>query len=90
MVANPSAVVLSVWAGVGGCLCPIAISIVRASIIFLELVNSAPISASVAEDIACFSICALMRTAPLIDELSDLLDSMKCPPARLLARRSER
>ena len=81
LVMNPSAVVLSVWAGVGGCVLHISISIVCVGIAFLELANSKPIYASAAEDITCFSIFVLMMTAPLVGGLSKLLDSMKCPPA---------
>ena len=48
-VINPSAVVLSVWMSVGGCLWPISSNKCRASIAWLELMYRVPISASAAD-----------------------------------------
>ena len=48
-VENNSAVVLSVWIGVGGCLWPISSTVVSPGISYRELIYSAPISASAAE-----------------------------------------
>ena len=83
-VTNPNTVVLSVWIGVGGCLWPISSTVVIAGISCHELIYSAPISASSAEVITFFMICAMVNTAPLFDGFAAFFYMKKCPPALLL------
>ena len=83
-VENNSAVVLSVWIGVGGCLWPISSTFVSPSISYRELIYSAPISASSAEVITFFMICAMVKTAPLFSGFAALFDMKKFPPDMLL------
>ena len=64
-VTTPSDVVLSVCMGVGGCLCPISSRAWRAGIASRQLMKRAPSSASAADDMTAFIICATVRTAPL-------------------------
>ena len=89
-VTKPCAVVLSVYIGVGGCLCPISSSAWRAGMASRQLMKSALSSASAAEDITDLMILATVRTDPLLVGYSAVLDKKKCPPARLLALDSER
>ena len=65
LVTTPSAVVLSVCIGVGGCLWPIASNARRAGIASLQLMKRDLKSASAAEDMTAFMICEMVRTDPL-------------------------
>ena len=49
----------------------------------------APSSASAAEDMTDFIICAMVMTAPLFVVMAELLDIKKCPPDMLHAFVSE-
>ncbi len=55
----------------------------RAGIVSLQLMESAPTSASAAEDMTALIICAIVRMMPLFGGLAVLLDMKKCQPARL-------
>jgi hypothetical protein len=50
LVSSACAVELSVWMGVCGCGCPISLSVCRMDTAVLALMNSAPNSASAADD----------------------------------------
>ena len=84
-ITKPRAVVLSVWIGVGGCTWPISSAVILAGMACLELMKSAPISASAADDTTDLMICAIFSTALLFFGSLELSDMKKCPPARLLA-----
>ncbi len=65
LFANPYAVELSTWIGVGGCGWPISSNVVcrgTASVVFSK---TAPHSASAAEDMTLRMILDLLRMAPL-------------------------
>ena len=71
---TPFAVELSVCIGVGGCRCPISVSMFlrwTASFAFLKSPLS---SASAAEDMMAFMIFAMLRMAPLFGGMSALVD----------------
>ncbi len=55
-----SAVKLSVWTGVGGCVCPISSKILRSSTPFRALIYNAPILALAAEDMTNLIMDALL------------------------------
>ena len=63
---TPSAVVLSTWIGVGGCGCPILISMCHIGTASQALMYSAPSSASAADDITAFMIYDTASTTPLL------------------------
>ena len=73
-VTNPSAVVLSVCAGVAGCLWPISFSRFLAGIAWRVLMKRALISASAADVTTFLMICAMLRMAPLFYGNSALSD----------------
>ena len=82
---TPVAVELSVCISVGGCGCPIYVSMFlrwTASFVLMKIPLS---SASSADDLTDFMICALLRMAPLFGGMSALVDKKKCPPALLRA-----
>ena len=83
LLTMPSAVVLSVYIGVGGCLCPISSSVVLAGTAFLQLMKSAHSSASAADDMTALTILDIVVTAPLFGGSSVLSVMKKCPPALL-------
>ena len=76
LVMNPSAVVLSVCIGVGGCLWPIVSNARRAGIASLQLMKRAPNSASAAEDMTAFMICEMVRMYPLFGGTAESLSIM--------------
>ena len=80
-----SAIALSVWSGVGGCLCPSSSSMIQIYTASRAIMYRAANSASVADDITCLMMCAMLSTAPLLGGIGDSSDRKKCPPARLLA-----
>ena len=55
-----------------------------------KLIYRAPSSASAADDITAFIICATVNTAPLLVGYASSSDMKKCPPDLLLALRSDR
>ena len=65
LVSIPSAVVLSVCIGVGGCLLPIVPNAWRAGIDSMQLMERDPNSASAAEDMTASMIFEMARTDTL-------------------------
>ena len=65
LFVNPTAVELYVWMGVWGCGHPISMSVRHNGIIFFAMINSAAISASAADAITVFIICAIVNIGPL-------------------------
>ena len=57
LVSSACAVEFSVWMGVRGCGCTISLSVCRMDMAVSALMNSAPNSASAADDITAFMIC---------------------------------
>jgi hypothetical protein len=90
LFTTPSAVVLSVCIGVGGCLCPKYSSVCRAEMAYLQLMERAPISASATDDMSALMICEIVRIQPLLLGIASLLDMKKCQPALLRALVSKR
>ena len=84
-VTNLNYVVLSVWIGVGGCLWPISSTFFCAGTACRELIYITTISASAAEVITFFMICAMFKTAPLFSGFSALFDMKKFQPSLPLA-----
>ena len=80
-----SAMALSVCSGVGGCLCPSSSNMIRMYTASRAIMYNPASSASVADDITFFMICAMFNTAPLFGGMGVSLDRKKCPPARLRA-----
>ena len=78
-VTTLSAVVLLVYMGIGGCLCPISLRVWRAGIAPRQLMKRAPSLASATDDMMAFIICATVRMAPLFVRLAELLDLKKYP-----------
>ena len=90
LVTTPSAVVLSVCIGVGGCFWPIVSNAWRAGIASLQLMKRAPNSASAADDMTALTICEMARKDPVFGGTAELSDKKKCPPALLLDFDSDR
>ena len=90
LVSSACAVELSVWIGVCGCGCPISSSVFCMDTTIFALMNSAPSSASAADDITAFIICEMFNTAPLLMGISLLPAMNMWPPALLRALGSER
>ena len=65
LFAMPTAVVLSMWMGVGGGGCPSSCNMIRMTSASLALRNKAPSSASAAEAVMHFKIVHDVSTAPL-------------------------
>ena len=78
------AVVLSVWIDVGGCVYPIYSTAWSAMMASLQLMNSAPISASAADGMTALMILAIVNNYTLLGGNYVLLDINKCPPDLLL------
>ncbi len=76
--------------GVGGCGCPKNSKSCLAGTALRQLMKSAPILASAAEDRTALIICKIVITAPLFGGVSVLLDMKICPPALLRALLLER
>ncbi len=85
LVNSMCAIVLSVWMGVRGCGCPNSSNVHRIDTAVLALMNSAPSSASAADDITVLIICEMFNTAPLLMGISSVLAINTWPPARLRA-----
>jgi hypothetical protein len=74
LLANPWVVELSTCTGVGGWGCPISASVLRNATPSFVLLNSAPHSASAAEDITLRMMMDVVRIAPLLT--SGLFDDL--------------
>ena len=85
LLTTPSAVELSVWIGVGGCLWPISLRMARMYTASRAMMYKAPSLALAADDITFLMIWAMLRTAPLFCGIAALFDRKKCPPTLLLA-----
>jgi hypothetical protein len=68
----PVAVVLSVFSGVGGCLCPNSSNVVLRTAPYFAFMKTAPFSASAADDITCLSTLLTIKMAPFVSFLSFL------------------
>ena len=90
LVSSACAVELSVWMGVRGCECPNSSSVHRMDTAVLALMNSAPNSASAADDITAFMICEIFSSAPLLMGISSESAMNMWPPALLRAFNSKR
>jgi hypothetical protein len=90
LVSSACAVKLSVWMGVRDCECPISSSVLHMDTAILALMNSAPSSASAADDITALIIYKIFNTAPLFMGISSVTAMNIWPPALLLAFGSER
>ena len=90
LLTTLSAVELSVWIGVGCWAWPKNLSVCHAGTASQQLMYSAPISASAAEDMSALIICAMVWIAPLLAGDGVLSDMKKCPPARLRALVSDK
>ena len=64
LFTTPAAIELLVWIGDGGCFQPISINVWLMGTIYLDLMYSAPSSASAAEDITNLMIREIARIAP--------------------------
>jgi hypothetical protein len=64
LFANPTAMELSTWTGVGGCSCPISFNVFHSATVVLVLLNMAPHSASAAEDSVLPMMVAVFRITP--------------------------
>ena len=80
-----SAIGLSVCIGVGGCLCPISSKMILMYTAYRAMMYNYANSASVANDITCFIIWAMLRTAPLFCGMLEFLYKKKWPPTLLHA-----
>ena len=84
-LTTPSAIALSVWSGVCGCLCPNSSRMILMYTASRAMMYNAANSASVADDITCLMTWAMLRTAPLFGGMFAPLDREKIPPALLRA-----
>ncbi len=71
-MSSVCAVELLVWMGVCGCGCPNSLSVCYIDTTVLALMNSAPSSASTADDITALIICKMLNTAPLLMGISSM------------------
>ncbi len=76
-MTTPSAVLLPVWIGVGGCLCPISSSRCHSGMALRALMYNAPSSASAADNIITLMICDMFGIKLLVGGLSELLEQKK-------------
>ena len=77
LVMMPSAVLLLVWIGVGGCLCPISSSRCCSGMALRALMYNALSAASAVNDITALMICNMFRIALLFAGSSELLEQKK-------------
>ena len=80
LVMTASAMALLVCIGVGGCLCPILPRMILISTASLAMMYSAASSASVANDMTCFIMCAMLRIALLFAGIPVSSDRKKLLP----------
>ena len=66
LLTTPNALVLLVFIGVGGCLCPMNSRLCRAGTASWQFMYSAPTLASAAGDNTALIICDIVNTAPLL------------------------
>ena len=85
LVSRPCAVELSVWMGVHVCGWPNSSSVLRIDTTTLVLMNSAPSSASAAEDTIAPIICNMLSTVPSLVGISSFPAMNMCLPAWLQA-----
>ena len=90
LLMRPSALLLSVWMGVRGCLWPSYASVLCMVTAALAFKNIAPSSASAADYITLRFFVDRLSTAPLFGEFSLSFDRKWWPPARLHALFSDR
>ena len=90
LLTTPSAVVLSVCIGVGGCLCPIYSSVVLSGTAPRKLMNSTQSSSSAVEDMTVLMILEIVVTALLFGGSAVSSVMKKCPPDLLRDFASER
>ena len=74
------AVILSVYMGLGGCLCPISPSAWRDGMDYLHSMKNTTSSASAADDMTDLMVLEIVNTAPLLGGNVVFLDINKCPP----------
>ena len=84
LVTTSCEVVFSFCIGVGGCLFPISSSDWRAGMASLQLMKSAPSSASAADDITALMILDIVNTATLLEGNAVLFGMKKFLPNLLL------
>ena len=84
LVTKPYAVVLSFCTDFCGFVCPISSRAWRSGVHYLQLMKSAPISASAADDMTTLMILAIINTDPLLGGIAVLFDMNICPPALLM------
>ncbi len=82
---TPSAIALSVCIGVGDCLWPISLRMICMYTASCAMMYSITSSASVADAITFFIMCAMLRMDLLLAGSCMSLDKKKCPPALLRA-----
>ncbi len=90
LVSSACVVELLVWMGVCVCGCPNFSSVRRMDTAVLALMNSAPSSASAADDITALIISEMFNTAPLLMGISSVPAINMWPPALLQAFGSNR
>ena len=83
-MTTPCKVVLSVFLGVGGCLCTIYSRAWRAGVASLKFINSDTSSALDDDYMTALVILSIFNTAPLLGGNALLLDVNKCPPSLIL------
>ena len=76
-LTTPSAIELSVCSGVGGCGCPISLTIMYMYTASHAIIYRPANSASVADDMTCLIMCAILSMAPLLGGMSAPLDRKK-------------
>ena len=80
-----STIKLSVYSGVGGCLCPISLRMIIMYTASRVIIYRPANLAFVADDITYLIICAMLRMAPLFCGMVLSLERKECPPALLQA-----
>ena len=84
-LVTSSAIELSVCSGVVGCGCPISSRMILMYTASRVMMYNTASSASVADDITCLIMCAMLSRDPLLEGIPPPFDRKKCPPALLLA-----
>ena len=77
-LTTTSTIELSVCSGVGGCLCPISFKMILIYTASLDMMYKDANYASVADDITCFIMWTVFRTAPLFCCMVESLDKKNC------------
>ena len=84
LVTTPKAVKLSAYIDIGGCGCPISLTVCHTGATNFALMYNAPNSDSTADDITALITCMVLWIVSLLAGNVVLLDMKKCPPALLL------